>query len=86
MTDEPNKKILQSYVFFEDKAFFVSTIERTFEVYGGSVRGLETLVWEWDADTRERGDLVHQAGGLSDHEEICRSVIKTGEMPQEAGQ
>ena len=57
MTDEPNKKILQSYVF-----------------------------WEWDADTRERGDIVHQAGGLSDHEEICRSVIKTGEMPQEAGQ
>ena len=82
---EANKTVLQSYAFFKDKAFFVSTIERTFDVYCGSVRGLETLVWEWDKDTRERGELVHQAGGLSDHEEICRSVIKTGEIPQEDG-
>jgi hypothetical protein len=83
MDYEPNRTIWQSYVYHKDKCFFVSTIERTYDVYGGITRGLETLVWDYNDETRERGDLVYQAGGAADHQTICRCIIAEGELPDE---
>jgi hypothetical protein len=82
-TTERNKRIWKSYVWHGDKCYFVSTIERTFDTCGGSRRGQETLVWDYDWDKSERGDLVHQGRGVCDHERICRCIIAEGIMPDE---
>ena len=83
MNDEPNKPIWKSYVWHGEKCFFVSTIERTYDTCAGTTRGYETLVWEYNWETRERGNLIHQGGSVADHQTICRCVIAEGEMPDE---
>lgn len=77
------KTVWQSYVYHGDRAVFVSTIERDYDTVAGTSRGLETLVWEWDPVERKRGELVHQAGGISDHVRICRCFVAEGLMPDE---
>lgn len=79
--ERPNLPVIQSYVHFRESAWFVSTIERTYDTFQGEVRGLETLVWTWNTKDKVRGDLVHQASGLNDHINICRGLIKDGELP-----
>ena len=81
--ERPNVPVWKSYVWHKDKCFFVSTIERTFDTYEGSTRGLETLVWAYDWEARERGKLLHQAGGICDHKEICHCLIAEGLFPDE---
>ncbi len=75
--------VWKSYVWHGDKCFFVSTIERTFDTYDGEIRGLETLVWEYDWTAGKRGALVHQAGGIVEHQQICRCLIAEGLFPNE---
>jgi hypothetical protein len=79
----PDNKVIQSYVFYKDKAFMVSTIDRDYEVYTGRIRGYETLVWEWDAKTRERGKILYQANKLSDHFNICQQLLTSGEYKED---
>ena len=66
-------KLIQTYVFREDKAFFVSTINRDSSSMCGG-RYAETMVWEWDVEKRERGAMVYQAealeGSIRKHQEI----------------
>lgn len=69
----------QSYVFHEDKAFFVSTIRRDYETYGGIVWGDETLVWEWDPESKKRGKLLYQ---VDDHADCCEQLIRTGKYEE----
>ena len=85
---EPDKTLIQTYVFFssetqEDKAFFVSTIDRTSSsMYAG--RYAETIVWEWDSVERKRGDIVHMGegmeGSIRTHFSICEKLYKDGTM------
>lgn len=75
----PNKEILQTYVYYDDRAFFVSTIERDYATIAGVVRGEETLVWDIDAETNERGEILYQAGNVSEHFEICKQLTQSGE-------
>jgi hypothetical protein len=83
MDNELNKRIWKSYVWHGEKCFLVSTIERTYDTCEGSSRGCETLVWEYDWEKHERGRLVHQGGGVVDHQRVCRCVIAEGEIPDE---
>ena len=83
MEERPNRPIWKSYVWHNEKCFFVSTIERNFDTSEGSVRGQETLVWEYDWDKRERGELLHQAGHAVEHQQICRCLIAEGLFPVE---
>lgn len=81
--ERTNKPIWQSYVYHEGKCFFVSTIERTFDIpaAGGSVRGLETLAWECDPETKVRGEaMIFHGEGLLDHINACRGLIKIGRL------
>lgn len=85
---EPNKTLIQTYVFFsneqaEDKAFFVSTIDReSSSMYGG--RYAESIVWEWDKSTKERGDIIHMGegmqGSIRTHMSICEKLYEVGTM------
>ena len=77
--------VWKSYVWHKDKCFFVSTISRIFDFYGGSGRGEETIVWEYDWEKGERGRMVHQGGSVKDHQIICRCIIAEGECPDEEG-
>ena len=87
----PNKTLIQTYVFYsnestEDKAFYVSTIDRTSSsMYGG--RYAETIVWEWDSTTKQRGDIIHMGeggeGSIRTHFSICEKLYKDGTMQDE---
>ena len=80
---DANIPLWKSYVFHGGKCFFVSTIQRTYDTHAGCLRGQETLVWEYDWDTSERGKLIHQAGSIADHQTICLCIIAEGECPDE---
>lgn len=79
----PDNRVWKSYVWHKDKCWFVSTIERDYDTYAGLTRGKETIVWDYDWETNERGDLIHQGGGVHDHQIICRCLISEGECPDE---
>jgi hypothetical protein len=77
-----SKPIWQSYVFHGDACFFVSTIERDYDIAAApGMRGLETLVWQYDYEKRERGELIGQSGGIADHIQVCHSLIQSGKLP-----
>ena len=78
-----NNQIMQSYVHHGDKVFFVSTINReSSSMFGGTYA--ETMVWEWDPETRERGAFVGQGEGSSDsiytHQAFCKQLHETGAL------
>lgn len=83
-------KIIQSYVFKDGQAWFVSTIERDYDTYEGRVRGPETIAWDWNPTTRKRGDSIvycnsgryanakQECEGLDEHFRVCSSLHKHG--------
>jgi len=58
-TDE---RQLKSYVFHGDACFFVSTIMRDSSAAYYPMRYAETMTWEYDWKTNERGKIVDQDG------------------------
>jgi len=81
-----NTRLIKSYVFYKDKCWFVSTIDRdSSALYGG--RYAETLVWEYNWDKAERGKIVGQAdsvwGDISAHTNMCELIFNTGETDLE---
>lgn len=76
-------KVWQSYVYHGDKCFFVSTINRIYELAHGPSIGGETFVWVCDPVTHERGEQIGHMGSVTDHQRICRCLIATGEMLDE---
>ena len=81
--DIPNEKVWQSYVWHEDKCFFVSTIERDYDTGQGRIRGEETMVWEYDHKNRKRGEWIWQGGGVVDHKNVCHALVADGKIPDE---
>jgi len=82
MEYQPNIPILKTHVYFLDRVFFVSTIERTFDTCVGSVRGKETFAWEVDPKTLEKGRWLYQGGGLNDHFDVCRQLALMGNIKE----
>ena len=60
--------LAQTYVFTNNGAYFVSTIDRVCSAPISPIWYAETLVWRWDPETKERGELV------SMHEDIQGSL------------
>lgn len=84
-----NKKVWQSYVYHGKKCFFVSTIERTYDIAAAGsegMRGEETLVWEYDHEIGERGKMIGHMGGVVDHQRICRCLLSEGVMLDEGNE
>lgn len=75
-------KLIQSYI--QDK-YFVSTIYRqSSAVLAGEIWYYETLVWEWDSETKDRGVLLDSAdsghsmdAALESHASICKGLVTT---------
>jgi len=80
-------RVIQTYVFREDKAFFVSTINRDSSSMC-SGRYAETMVWEWNSEKRERGAFVYQAeapeGSIRKHQEIVVRLHEGDDIGEEA--
>jgi len=76
-----NERLIKSYVWYKDKCFFISTIDRDSSTpYGGHYA--ETLVWEYDWDTAERGKMVGQdeagQGNIKAHLSMCERIFYHG--------
>jgi len=82
---EQDNRVMKSYVWHDgsDKCFFVSTIERDYCTMQGLVRGEETIVWDYDYDKKERGDMIWQGGHICDHLAICRFLYLHGVIPDD---
>lgn len=84
-----NSTVAQTYVWHGDKAFFVSTIDR--ESSAALAHGMvyaETMVWNWNPETRERGSLIGQdedcEGSIRTHQMVVDRLHRTGlvEIPE----
>lgn len=77
-----SEQVISSSVWHEGERFLVSTIERDFDTYQGTVRGKETLVWKCDATGLRVGMFIFQGEGLNDHFRVCRELVLTGEIKE----
>lgn len=75
-------RIIKTYVWHGEKCFFVSTIERDSSASEGPRRYNETLIWEYDWEKGERGEMIDQIG---DSEGSIRAHQKAVEGLYEAG-
>lgn len=75
-------RVMKSYVWHDGKCFFVSTIERDSSAMEGPRRFNETIVWDYDWDTKERGLIVHQdegsVGSIRTHLQVCERFFIQG--------
>lgn len=81
--DYASKTVIQSYVHHGNKGFFlVSTIDRSSSAALCPGRYNETMVWEFDFKTKERGSILHQdgdaLGSLKQHFAICEQLFNNG--------
>ena len=71
------EKLIQSYVL---ERYFVSTAYRRAST-AEPMYYYETIVWEWDKDTKERGEIIETADSsgyykvaLENHLSICQKL------------
>lgn len=78
-----DERVIKSYIWHEDKCFFVSTIERDSSATEAPGRFCETIVWDYDWTTGKRGAIVYQtedgAGCINAHILVCQRVFKWGD-------
>lgn len=83
----PDERKLKSYVWHGEKCYFISTIERDSSAsaaYG--MRYHETLVWEFNWDTNERGEWVGQYGSgpaFEQHMQAVRDFYNNGKQSED---
>lgn len=80
MNDE---RQIKSYVWHEDKCFFVSTILRESSAMLGPSHYNETMVWAYDWHSRVRGEKpIFQDGDTAAsirlHQTVCQRIHSTG--------
>lgn len=66
---------IQSYVA---NRWFVSTCLRQCSSIESDHWYHETMVWEWDSQTKERGEMIYQSSGLWKHFDICKVLMREG--------
>ena len=84
---KPDRKVIQSYVWRGSKVYFVSTIERDSSSLVVFERYNETMAWELDPKTLEKGDLVAEGSNARDyireHLRFCEELHKYGYVRDE---
>lgn len=82
-----DESIIKSYVWHGEKCFYVSTVDRDSSAMLGPTRFAETIVWEFDWKTNERGALIHMdegcRGGIRVHLRVCERIHNTGNPEEE---
>lgn len=85
---QPDKRLLKSYVWYNDQCFFVSTIERDSDIMACSeMRHVETIAWKYDWEKQEKGEQVgmtgHNWNALLIHQEMVKQLFETGVWQQD---
>jgi hypothetical protein len=80
----PDKDLIKSYVWHNDRCFFVSTIDRESSCIDGG-RFSETMVWEYNWNTQTRAtNIYHQdedsSERISRHIRVCQILFETGKV------
>ena len=84
-----DEKLIHSHVWHGNTCFYVSTIDRDSSAMLGPRRFAETIVWEFDWNMNERGNIVSTHGGLAGsiftHFQVCQFLHETGksEIPED---
>ena len=83
MTTEP---LAKSYVRHKGQWYLISTIDRdSSAMYGGPMRYAETMVWLYDYETKEFGELLWEGEGMvgttRTHFQVAESYAATGNHP-----
>lgn len=80
----PDKRVIKTYVWHEEKCFFVSTITRPSSAGEGFPYN-ETMAWAYDWNTNERGEWIYQdgapKGSIALHQAVVEALHKTGKPP-----
>ena len=75
-----DERVIQSYVYYQDKVYFVSTIERDSSALLNPCRYNETIVWEFKDN--KKGEMLMQEGdcqgSIEMHNIICTEIYKNG--------
>lgn len=86
-TNQTDDRMIKTYVWHGDKCFFVSTISRDSSAMLGPSRYNETLVWEYDWEKAERGQMLWQdeasVGSIRTHQLIVEFLFRHGTVPDE---
>lgn len=87
MKEKPDKQLIQSYVRFGERCFWVSTFDRDSSAISGPERYAETIVWDWDVNEWKSKALLYQRGccqgRIHQHLAICAELFATGELKPE---
>ncbi len=74
--------LAQTYVRHDDKWFYVSTINRDCSAVESPYRYAETLVWEYNLETKLAGKLIGQfedgENRIAQHQEVVDGLYKRG--------
>jgi len=77
-----DNRVIKTYVWHGGKCYFVSTIERDSSAILGPRRFNETMVWEYDWNSDERGQLVYEDGGptgsIRTHQAVVEAIYENG--------
>lgn len=81
-----SQAIAQTYLYREGKCWFVSTINRVSSAaLAMGATYAETMAWEFEPETKQRGPLVAQEEAPTDslyaHIEVCESLHRHGVYP-----
>ena len=80
-----DNSVAKTYISHNGKWFFVSTIERDSSAMEGPRRYNETIVWEYENDTR--GEMLFQdgdsKGSIRTHQKIVDRLFKTGRAEED---
>jgi hypothetical protein len=83
-------KVAQSYIYYEDKLFYISTINRqSSAMITDPPWYTETFVWELDPNNPTNvGDLVHESSSnfmndITSHFETCMQFFENGKANKE---
>lgn len=86
--NDMNEKIAQTYVWYNNEAFFVSTANRecSSPLSYGHIYA-ETMVWEWNPETRTRGKMIGcdecAEGSIFAHQRMVKRIFDTGLCEEE---
>lgn len=84
------ERFMQTYLM---DRWFISTALRDADIPGApGLRYYETLIWEWDPETKRRGDMIPlpiesrgplgHGSAIQEHEAICKVLVDSTIMQQ----
>lgn len=83
-----NDQIIKTHIWHGEQCFFVSTLERESSAMEGPRRYNETIVWAYNWEKRERGELLHMdedsTGSIRTHQRIVEKLFEHGEIRDES--